>query len=292
MHDAAVQKHRAEDRHNRVGESPAIEPGVEKSLRHESDRLKEGIQTFALENLEEEGRDVRDDEQPRDEGHGPARERVANRNHARMIRASQGRRARTSLQLYFRRLFSSSFRSLPARNRATFAAAMRIAAFVRGLTPVRALRSATWKIPRPGSATRSPFLRLPAIALTTESSAEAASFRVKPVSVVIASTMSDLPAMREPPAGSSRTAVFGKCGECRLGLGPCQRREFRRRTLAEKPSCVAPGRTCPGPSGATAAASGTGRPDVSGATRSKAGLSPSTASTTSSFSSRSSEHVT
>src|SRR5262249_17281058 len=65
--------------------------------------------------------------------------------------------------------------------------------------PVRALRSATLKIPRPGIATRSPFLSASRTELITASSAAAASFFDSPASFAIASTISDLPAITDPP---------------------------------------------------------------------------------------------
>jgi hypothetical protein len=52
---------------------------------------------------------------------------------------------------------------------------------VRGLRPSRAPRWATWNLPKPVNETSSPLLSAPSIVLSTASTAEPASFLLRPL---------------------------------------------------------------------------------------------------------------
>ncbi len=67
--------------------------------------------------------------------------------------------------------FTTSANFAPALNFATFFAAILIAAPVAGLTPLRASRFATEKVPKPTIVTLSPFAKAPVTAASNASRA-------------------------------------------------------------------------------------------------------------------------
>src|SRR2546430_198436 len=88
--------------------------------------------------------------------------------------------------------FTAFFRSAPAENFATFRAAILMVAPVCGLRPLRAFLCDTEKVPKPISATRSPFFKADVMLSTVVSIAVAACTLLMPLPDAIRSIRSAL----------------------------------------------------------------------------------------------------
>jgi hypothetical protein len=79
----------------------------------------------------------------------------------------------------------------PAVKRGTLVAAIFMDSPVRGLRPSRAPRAATWNLPKPVKVTSPPDFSSPSMVRSTASTADAASFLLRPLSAATLSTNSD-----------------------------------------------------------------------------------------------------